>query len=60
MIVTSAHDDMLNKFVTYLNNTSINKRKISAGTEPSVAFLIAHPGKVAKIVHHLYYDNGTP
>ena len=57
----SAHDDMLNKFATYLNNTSINERKISAGTEPSVTFLIAHPGKVAKLVHHLYYDkNGTP
>jgi hypothetical protein len=25
-----------------------------------VAFLIAHLGKVAKIVHHLYYDNCTP
>ena len=36
MFVTSAHDDMLNKFAMYLNNTSINKRKISVGIEPSV------------------------
>jgi hypothetical protein len=58
--VTSAHDNMLNKFGTYLNNTSINERKIAAATELSVAFLIAHPGKVAKLVHHLYYDKGKP
>ena len=58
--VTSAHDDMLNKFGTDLNNTSINERKIAAATELSVAFLIAHPGKVAKLVHHLYYDKGKP
>ena len=51
---------MLHRFGTYLNNTSIKERKIAAATEPSVAFLIAHPGKVAKLVHHLHYDNGTP
>ena len=57
--VTSTHNDTLNKFATYLNNTSINERKIAAGTKPSVAFLIAHPDKVAKLVHYLYHDNGT-
>ena len=59
--VTSAHDDTLNKFAMYLNNAYMNERKIAAGTEPPIVFLItAHPGKVAKLVHHLYHDNGTP
>jgi hypothetical protein len=59
--VTSAHNNTLKQFATYLNNTSINEQKIAAGTEPFIAFLIAHPpGKVAKLVHHLNYENGTP
>ena len=58
--VTSTHDATLGSFETYLSNTSVNLRLIVAGTEPSVAFLVAHPGRQVKLVHHRHHDNGTP